>query len=154
MFPVQIKDFELSAVVPVCGLLKRMCAVHTQGFLSDINRSCNQAPAGNHTWHAGQSAGELLPMNGFLTTHTLHENAAPSTLLVPSVSHPLNLDFMRLSNDFGSPTSQSLECTQRGQDFVPLLAGFDGMTELSNLLGDGENDLGDMNGGSSNTFGE
>lgn len=138
----------------ICACIEIFCTVYPQGFLSDIDRACDQTQAGNHTWHAGQSAGELLPMNAFRATHNLHENVAPSTLLVPSVSHSLSLDFMRLPNDFPCPSSQSLECTQRGQDFVPLLTGFDSLADLSKLLGDVGNDIGDMIGGSSNAFGE
>lgn len=120
-----------------------------EGFLSEVNRACDQTSSGNHTWHAGQAASDLLAIGNFRATQPLDDNAIPQTLLVPSVSHPVSLDFMRISGDFGSPVTQSLECTQRGQDMM-----FDGFSDLPNLLVDSGNDGSNINGGNTASFRE
>lgn len=73
-----------------------------------------------------------------------HDTSCSHTMLVPPASQSINLDLLRAGvNEFECPTNTKMEGTQRGTDLIPILAGFDGLSDLSNLLSDPGND--DMN---------
>lgn len=112
-----------------------------EGFLSDMGRISEPAgTSGNRTWHAGQNAATLLSTSGFRSPGPIVQgSASPQTMLVPMISAPTSMDFIQSAlNDFECPTeTPNLEGTQRGHnDLTPMLAGFDGLGDLSNLLGD------------------
>ncbi|GMH39305.1 hypothetical protein BSKO_07203 [Bryopsis sp. KO-2023] len=111
-----------------------------EGFLSDMRTMSDPSTSGNRTWHAGQNAASLLPASGFRSLgQGIPGSTSPQTMLVPMISAPANMDFIQSAlNDFECPpTTADLEGTQRGHnDLTPMLAGFDGLGDLSNLLGD------------------